>query len=139
MKAAKAKDKAYTLNDSLELMIKIKPTGAKLKDFRFYWYNKQQLMSFSRYPEINLSDARKLKEETREYVVKGIDPRLQLTIKKNKIAPQEDKNTTPLFSEYALEWKKIKIEKLYIYIGREDALKRRQSTCKYPKLSTQLT
>ncbi len=63
IKAAKARKKAYTLNDGLGLMLKIKPNSSKLWYFRFYWYNQQQLISLGRYPEVSLLYARTLREQ----------------------------------------------------------------------------
>lgn len=125
VKAAKPKKKAYTLSDGLGLTLKVNTNGTKLWYFRFYWYGEQQLLSLGRYPEISLLDARKLREQAREYTAKGIDPRLDLVPKK-KAQKQALAINTPIFKEYTDHWKAFKIEKLYR--GREQSQTKRQST-----------
>lgn len=72
---AKSKDKAYTLPDSLGLSLFIAPNGVKSWHFRFTWLAKQSRISFGTYPEISLKEARARRDEAREMVAAGVDPR----------------------------------------------------------------
>lgn len=72
---AKPKDKAYTLADSLGLTLYIAPSGIKSWHFRFTWLGKQSRISFGTYPEIGIKEARARRDEARELVATGVDPR----------------------------------------------------------------
>jgi hypothetical protein len=50
--------------------------GSKSWHFRFYWGGKQPRISLGIYPEISLRDARTRRDEARNLVAKGIDPRV---------------------------------------------------------------
>lgn len=72
---AKPKDKAYTLPDSLGLSLFIAPNCVKSWHFRFTWLGKQSRISFGTYPEIGLKEARARRDEAREMIAAGVDPR----------------------------------------------------------------
>ncbi|WP_116828923.1 tyrosine-type recombinase/integrase [Pseudomonas syringae] len=75
LRQAKPKDKAYTLPDSLGLSLYVAPTAIKSWHFRFTWLGKQVRISLGTYPEIGLKEARMRRDEAREEVARGIDPR----------------------------------------------------------------
>jgi hypothetical protein len=50
--------------------------GSKSWHFRFCWGGKQPRISLGIYPEISLRDARTRRDEARNLVAKGIDPRV---------------------------------------------------------------
>jgi hypothetical protein len=50
--------------------------GSKSWHFRFCWGGKQPRISLGVYPEISLRDARARRDEARNLVAKGIDPRV---------------------------------------------------------------
>lgn len=72
---AKPKEKAYTLPDSLGLSLYIAPSGVKSWHFRFTWLGKQARISLGTYPEIGLKEARARRDESRETIARGVDPR----------------------------------------------------------------
>lgn len=72
---AKPKEKAYTVADSLGLFLYIAPSGVKSWHFRFTWLGKQARISFGTYPDVGLKDARARRDDAREEVAQGIDPR----------------------------------------------------------------
>jgi integrase len=76
IKAAKPKDADYQLYDGDGLTLLIKSSGSKLWQFRYYRpLTKQRTkQSFGAYPAISLSDARKLRAESRVLLAKDIDP-----------------------------------------------------------------
>lgn len=75
IRQAKPRDKAYTLADALGLSLYVAASGVKSWHFRFTWLGKQARISLGTYPEISLKDARVRRDEAREAVAKGIDPR----------------------------------------------------------------
>ncbi len=76
IKAAKPKATDYQLYDGDGLTLLIKSSGSKLWQFRYYRpLTKQRTkQSFGAYPAISLSDARKLRAESRVLLAKDIDP-----------------------------------------------------------------
>ena len=76
IKAAKPKDADYQLYDGDGLTLLIKSSGSKLWQFRYYRpLTKQRTkQSFGAYPSVSLSDARKLRAESRVLLAKDIDP-----------------------------------------------------------------
>ena len=72
---AKPKDKAYTLADTLGLTLYVAPNGVKSWHFRFTWLGKQARISLGMYPELGLKEARARRDEAREQVASGVDPR----------------------------------------------------------------
>lgn len=72
IKAAKPKDADYQLYDGDGLTLLIKSSGSKLRQFRYYRTLTKQ--SFGAYPAVSLSDARKLRAESRVLLAKDIDP-----------------------------------------------------------------
>lgn len=72
---AKPKDKAYTLPDTLGLSLYVAASGIKSWHFRFTWLGKQARISFGTYPDTGLKDARSRRDEAREDIARGIDPR----------------------------------------------------------------
>lgn len=72
IKAAKPKDADYQLYDGDGLTLLIKSSGSKLWQFRYYRpLTKQRTkQSFGAYPAVSLSDARKLRAESRVLLAK---------------------------------------------------------------------
>lgn len=76
IKAAKSKDADYLLYDGDGLTLLVKHSGSKLWQFRYYRpFTKQRTkQSFGSYPSVTLSDARRLRAESRALLAKDIDP-----------------------------------------------------------------
>lgn len=74
IKKAKPREKQYKIYDGGGLFLIITPTGGKWWRFKYRYNDKEKTLSLGTYPEISLSDARKLREEARTHVAKGIDP-----------------------------------------------------------------
>lgn len=114
IKAAKPQDKDYQLYDGDGLTLLIKSSGSKLWQFRYYRpYTKQRTkQSFGAYPAVTLSDARKLRAESRSLLAKDIDPR---EYQKDQIRnSQEAKiNTFQLVAERWWEVKKSTVTEDY--------------------------
>ena len=71
---SKPREKQYKKHDGGGLFLIITPTGGKWWRFKYRYNDKEKTLSFGTYPEISLSDARKLREDARSQVAKGIDP-----------------------------------------------------------------
>lgn len=74
-KQAKPREKGYTLPDSLGLSLYVAQSGVKSWHFRFTWLGKQVRISIGTYPETGLKEARARRDEAREDIANGVDPR----------------------------------------------------------------
>ncbi|WAW02157.1 integrase arm-type DNA-binding domain-containing protein [Oxalobacter formigenes] len=72
---AKPKEKNYPLFDGGGLYLEISPKGSKLWRMKFRLNGKAGLLSFGKYPDISLQQARIKREEARKQIAQGIDPR----------------------------------------------------------------
>ncbi len=101
VKSAKSKNgKNATYFDGGGLYLLVSPSGSKGWRFKYRINNKEKLMSFGTYPEISLSEARKLRSEARALVTKGIDPIKEKQGKKRERESAQE-NT---FKKIAQEW-----------------------------------
>ncbi len=74
IKASKPKEKEYKLSDGQSLYLVVKTNGTKFFRYDFTFENKRKSMSFGVYPETSLSEARILRDKTRELLKQNINP-----------------------------------------------------------------
>lgn len=74
---AKPKEKVYNLFDGGGLQLRVKPNGSKLWIFDYYrpYTKKRTSLSFGNYPTTTLAIARKKREEAKELLAIGTDPK----------------------------------------------------------------
>ncbi|OCG33549.1 hypothetical protein A9G29_03915 [Gilliamella sp. Fer2-1] len=103
---ATSKDKKYF--DGGGLFLLVKSTGAKLWRFKYKKpiSHKETLLSFGKYPETSLQQARKQRDEARELIKQGIDPQHYKAEQEQR--KQEACNNT--FYAMAERWLKFKTE-----------------------------
>lgn len=70
----KPKDKQYKVSDFEGLYVLVKPSGSRLWQMKYRYFGKERLLSLGAYPAVSLAQARKLKDEARALLAKGIDP-----------------------------------------------------------------
>ena len=97
---AKPKDSTYTLFDGSGLYLEIAPTGSKLWRMKAKLNGKAMRLSFGKYPDISLAQARKKRDEARKLIAEGIDPREE---KKARIEAEKAK-TEHTFEKVARDW-----------------------------------
>ncbi|MCT7645390.1 tyrosine-type recombinase/integrase [Aliarcobacter butzleri] len=127
IKASKPKEKEYKLSDGQSLYLVVKTNGTKFFRYDFSFENKRKSMSFGVYPEISLSEARILRDKTKELLKQKINP----IIDKNLSNINSD-NTFKSISEKWLskmknEWEDSTLKKVvnvmenhaYPYIGNK--------------------
>ncbi|HET9329888.1 MAG TPA: Arm DNA-binding domain-containing protein, partial [Steroidobacteraceae bacterium] len=94
--ALKPKEKKYKIFDGDGLYLLVHPKGGK------YWYLKYHIaaqpheVAIGAYPAVTLKLARERREDARQQLARGLNPRLE------KKAARE--SLTVLFSEVAEEW-----------------------------------
>ncbi len=71
---AKAREKEYKLSDSGGLYLLVTPAGGKLWRQKFRVDGREKKLAIGAYPEISLGDARKRRDEAREFIALGKDP-----------------------------------------------------------------
>ncbi|NUE96297.1 tyrosine-type recombinase/integrase [Gilliamella sp. ESL0232] len=108
IKALKATSKDKKYFDGGGLFLLVKSTGVKLWRFKYKKpiSHKETLLSFGKYPETSLQQARKQRDEARELIKQGIDPQYHKAEQKQR--KQEACNNT--FYAMAEKWFKFKTE-----------------------------
>jgi integrase len=82
IKRAKATERAYSMGDGGGLYLWVKPTGGKLWRWSYRFDGKEKLMSFGKYPDVSLAQARERHTEARKLLATGIDPMAQRKVEK---------------------------------------------------------
>lgn len=98
IKAAKPKDKDYTLNDGEGLSLVVNPKGRKWWRFRYQMNGKRTMLSLGAYPYISLQDARLKRGDLKTLIAKGHDPSLKRKEKKRRASASE------AFEAISREW-----------------------------------
>ena len=106
VKQAKPKDKEYNLVDGEGLMIRVKPNSSKLWLFNYYrpFTKKRANISFGKYPDVSLADARKKRTSARNLLAKDIDPKTH----KEKITENKKVELSNTLIKVATDWFEIK-------------------------------
>jgi integrase len=99
IRQAKPQEKDYKLTDASGLYLFIKASGSKLWRFKYSFQGKEKLLSFGSYPELKLSEARDLADQTRKHLKQGIDPG---ALKKLMRATRTGSDNA--FKSIAIEW-----------------------------------
>ncbi len=82
------------------LFLLVKKGGSKLWMLRFRYAGQYQEMALGKYPSVSLSEARKLAEAARAFLINGINPMDVRRERKRTKTTSKDK----LFETIALKW-----------------------------------
>ena len=106
IKAAKPRDKDYSLFDGGGMYLLIKANNSKIWRFKYTrpYTKKGALISFGSYPEVSLQQARKLRDEARELIKQGIDPQEH----KAELEQRKQDEISSTFKKVATDWFKVK-------------------------------
>ncbi len=74
IKNLKPKDKAYKIADFDGLFVLVTDRGSKLFRFKYRMDGKEGLLSFGKYPDVSLSQARLKRDDARKLVAAGVNP-----------------------------------------------------------------
>ena len=74
IRALKPKSRVYALADASGLCIEVALSGSKLWRLRYRYAGKARNLSFGRYPEVSLKEARQRRDEARKLLRDGVDP-----------------------------------------------------------------
>ncbi|MGA9111514.1 MAG: integrase arm-type DNA-binding domain-containing protein, partial [Smithella sp.] len=70
----KPKDKPVSLFDGGGLYLLVTPSGGKLWRFKYRYDQKEKKIAFGAYPEVNLLDARRKRDDARKLLANNVDP-----------------------------------------------------------------
>jgi integrase len=73
-KNAKPKDKPYRLADGDGLYLLVRNNGSKLWQLRYRYLEKENILSFGKYPLVSLLDARGKRDDAKRLLIDGINP-----------------------------------------------------------------
>lgn len=107
-RTTKPKDKTFKICDGDGLYLVVNPSGTKVWHFYYSYESRRQTISFGRYPDIGLADARKMRQEARTLLTKGLNPSSVRAAQKRAIGTAAN-NT---FEQVALRWKNVKSTKI---------------------------
>ncbi|WP_234893158.1 Arm DNA-binding domain-containing protein [Sphingobium yanoikuyae] len=71
---ASRRSKDYKLGDGGGLYLLVRPTGSRLWRMKYRFDGKEKLLSFGRYPEVTLAEARLRRAEAKLALARGEDP-----------------------------------------------------------------
>ena len=74
LRTLKPTEKLYRITDFDGLCIEVKPTGKKFWRFRFRFLDKALMMTLGEYPIVGLAEARRLRDDAKALLHKGINP-----------------------------------------------------------------
>ena len=74
VQAAKQRDKPYKLSDGNGLYLLVETNGSKLWRLRYFFDNKEKMLSLGAFPEVTIAQARTKRDDARATLASGIDP-----------------------------------------------------------------
>jgi len=74
VKAARPTSRAYKMGDAGGLFLLVAPTGLRSWRMKFRYQGREKLLTFGKYPEISLTDARARRDQARGAIDRGEDP-----------------------------------------------------------------
>ncbi len=104
IKKVKPQNKPVKLFDGGGLYLLVNSNGSKWWRLKYYYQNKEILLSLGVYPTISLKEARKRRDEAKGLLAKGINPGEQRKQEKASILKVKEQETTGLFEYIATEW-----------------------------------
>lgn len=104
---AKPREKSYKLSDRDGLYLLVKPSGARYWRMNYRFHQFQRTVTFGRYPEVMLAEARQRLLEARRLLAEGIDPADQARLDKMTASIA----ATNTFKAVADDWlEKVRLE-----------------------------
>lgn len=106
IRALKPKEKPYKQADFDGLFLLINPGGSKLWRFKYRWMDKEKLLSFGKYPDLSLKQARDKRDAARKVLAEGKDPSFER--KREQAAKEaEHRETFRKLADALLEKKRL--------------------------------
>lgn len=74
IRKAKTADKEKKIGDGKGLYLLLKPSGAVLWRFKYFFESRENMLGLGSYPDVSLKEAREKRDASRKMVGRGIDP-----------------------------------------------------------------
>jgi hypothetical protein len=91
-KNAKPKVRPYRLTDGDGLYLLVQKNGSKLWQLRYRYLEKENILSFGKYPLVSLLDARERRDDAKRLLIAGINPSAKR--KEEKVTARTEARTT---------------------------------------------
>lgn len=82
IRKVKSREKSFKLADGKGLFLVVQPNGSKYWRFRYWFGDKEKLLSLGVYPEVTLAGARKKRDEAQQMLADSVDPGMAKQLKK---------------------------------------------------------
>lgn len=100
IKALRPKEKPYKSADGQGLYLEVFPNGSKLWRLKYRFAGKEKRISFGKWPEVSLADARRLRDEARAQIRDGVNPSLERQKDKAKAQLSAETSFAAIAGEY---------------------------------------
>ena len=100
IRRSKPAETSYKVSDTGGLHLLITPAGGKLWRWKYRFEGSEKLMSFGRYPDISLADARERRDAARRKLASGVDPMAERLAEKTAVIVA----TEYTFEKIAVRW-----------------------------------
>jgi integrase len=131
IRKAKAKEAAaYQMTDGRGLFLWVTPAGGKLWRWKYRFGGTQKEMSYGRYPDVSLADARAAHAEARKLLANGIDPMAKRKADKAAVKASDANSFKTVAQLWLSHWRTGKSER------HADTTSRRLEANVYPLLGT---
>lgn len=100
IRAARPRDKPNKLGDSQGLFLLVQPSGGKLWRLKYRIDGREKKVGFGTYPDVSLAEARRRRDEAREFVAAGKDPSREKQSEKIRSREQAENTFGGITTEY---------------------------------------
>jgi hypothetical protein len=128
IRSAKPKETAYKIGDGDGLYLFITPNGHKYWRMKYFFENRERVLSIGPYPEISLAEAREKRFEIRKLKANGLDAATVIRDQKRQTAIENSNS----FETIAREWHKRKCSSWTAYYAKQVELRFEKDV--YPKI-----
>ncbi|MXS82139.1 phage integrase central domain-containing protein [Nitrosomonas oligotropha] len=111
IKAAKPKDKRFNLTDGKGLVLFVQPNGQKEWRMRYYFHDKENMLSLGFYPTVSLAAARLEHTRFKQLLAQGIDPSESRKEQKRQAAIAAENSFESVARQWWNHWKHDKTER----------------------------
>lgn len=102
---AAPREKPYKIHDMLGLFLAVLPSGSKMWRMKYKQAGVEKKLSFGRYPEVSLRDARKRRDDARDQIYDGKDPARLQQLGKLRSQLLKENTFTAIAKEYCFKRK----------------------------------
>jgi len=118
IKAAKPKEKPYSLPDGHGLVLLVQPSGAKWWRYRYRFNGIAKMLSMGTYPDVTLKEARNQQIRFKELLAQGIDPSQHRQEKKQLEAIAAENSFETVARLWWIQWSAARNQRHADYVIR---------------------